>query len=102
MKDLSNKTALVTGASRGIGRAIALKFAEAGARVIVNYAHNREEAETSIALMGENKNKASIVKFDVSEQTQVFEAITALSPIDILINNAGISIDNLLLRLKNE
>jgi 3-oxoacyl-[acyl-carrier protein] reductase len=102
MKDLSNKTALVTGASRGIGRAIALKFAEAGARVIVNYAHNREEAETSIALMGENKNKASIVKFDVSDQTQVFEAITALSPIDILINNAGISIDNLLLRLKNE
>jgi 3-oxoacyl-[acyl-carrier protein] reductase len=102
MRDLSNKTALVTGGSRGIGRAIAIKFAEHGARVFVNYAHNHDEAQTTVSLMGTNKDKASVVKFDVSDQAQVFDTIATLGPIDILINNAGVAIDHLLLRLKSE
>jgi len=102
MKDLSNKTALITGGSRGIGRAIAIKFAQAGAKVIVNYAHNHDEAQNTISLMGSNKDKASIVKFDVSDQAKVFDTIATLGPIDILINNAGVAIDSLLLRLKSE
>lgn len=96
--DLSGKTALVTGASRGIGRAIAIKLAEHGAKVIINYAHNREEAEVSASLIGE-KN-AIISQFDVSNEEEVFAAIASFDPIDILVNNAGVAIDGLLLRVK--
>lgn len=106
MKSLKNKVALVTGASRGIGRAIALEFAERGATVIVNYSANEEAAKKTIELMGESGKNARVLGFDVSDEEAVFLKIDSIlkdfSRIDILVNNAGITIDGLLMRLKSE
>jgi 3-oxoacyl-[acyl-carrier protein] reductase len=103
MFDLTNKVALITGASRGIGRAIALCFARQGAHVIVNYAHNEVEAHKTLELM-DNKKDALALKFDVSDEKEVDDNIDLIKKkygkIDILVNNAGISIDGLLMRLK--
>lgn len=103
---LEGKTALVTGASRGIGRAIALKLAAEGAVVAINYAGNTaaaEEVKNAIEAAG---GRAIIVKADVSDGGAVEEmvrtVINAFGGIDILVNNAGITRDNLLMRMKEE
>jgi len=103
---LTGKTSLVTGASRGIGRAIATALAEAGADVIVNYAGNEEAARKTASLVEDFGRKALIVRADVSDAAQVDEMVKQgleeFGHIDILVNNAGITRDNLLMRMKEE
>ncbi len=101
---MSNRTAFVTGASRGIGRAIALTLAQAGARIIVasNERENNEKVAGEIRAAG---GQASTVYLDLSSPDSIKEAFgTALKEgrIDILINNAGVTKDNLALRMKKE
>lgn len=106
MKSLDNKVALITGASRGIGRAIAIKFAQIGAKVVVNYSSNEAEAKKTVDLMGEHQKNALILGFDISDFKATTVAIDKikeeLGSIDILVNNAGITVDGLLMRLKPE
>lgn len=102
MRDLSNKVALITGGSRGIGRAMAVMFAQCGARVVVNYAKNQAEAEKTLELMGTAGKNASIMGFDVSDEQAVEHAVATIGQVDILVNNAGISLDGLLMRLKHD
>ncbi|GED70288.1 3-oxoacyl-[acyl-carrier-protein] reductase FabG [Brevibacillus reuszeri] len=103
---LAGKTALVTGASRGIGRAIALKLAEAGANVVVNYAGSEAAASETVALIKEMGRDAIMVRANVSSTEDVNEmfkaALDHFGALDILVNNAGITRDNLLMRMKEE
>ena len=89
--NLANKTALVTGASRGIGRAIAQKFAAAGARVAVHYRQNRTAAEETLGMLSGQGHV--LVQADVTRpdevQRMVETAIEQLGGLDILVNNAG-------------
>ncbi len=103
---LEGKVALVTGASRGIGKAIALLLAENGADVAVNFAGSTAAAEAVAAEIEKMGRKAILVQGDVS-QTEVCaemvdKVIKELGHIDILVNNAGITRDTLLLRMKEE
>jgi 3-oxoacyl-[acyl-carrier protein] reductase len=95
-EDLSARVALVTGASRGIGAAVALRLAEAGAAVAVNYRERAEDAEALVARIKSSGGRAIAVAADVSHSvavTGMVERIAReLGPIDILINNAGIAI----------
>lgn len=106
MTELNGKIALVTGASRGIGRAIAIRLAEAGATVVVNYSSNEAEAQKTLELMGAYKGQSLAMSFDVADEKAVEDAIenikNAFGSIDILVNNAGVAIDGLILRLKAE
>ena len=90
---LANKTALVTGASRGIGKAIAIALAEAGANVAVNYREKKKEAEETVAAIKALGKNSAAFQADVSKSNEVEALITAvekqLGPIDILVNNAG-------------
>lgn len=103
---LNGKTALVTGASRGIGRAIALRLAEDGANVAVIYAGSADKAEAvvnEITALGVN---AKAYRCNVADSAAVNETVKAvtndLGKIDILVNNAGITHDGLMLRMKDE
>jgi len=102
---LSGKIALVTGASRGIGKAIALSLGESGAEVIVNYSSSEEKANEVVKAIQEAGGKAHKLKFDVSNEDSVNNGISTIvkdiGPIDILINNAGITRDSLLMRMKS-
>lgn len=95
MEDLSGKTALVTGASRGLGKGIALVLAEAGCDVVVNYRSRQEEADKVAEAIRNLGRKALVVRGDVSVEDQVKELFDALGKefgkLDILVNNAGTS-----------
>lgn len=103
---LAGQVALVTGASRGIGRAIALSLAEAGAQVVVNYARSAESAEAIVAQIEAAGGSAIALQADVAQADQVDALISGtlekFGRIDILVNNAGITRDTLLLRMKPE
>lgn len=104
MFDLGGKVALVTGASRGLGRAIALALAAQGADLAINYRDNAEAAEAVAAEARERGRKASVIKGDTSAGREACEAIVkaaldAFGRVDILVNNAGITRDNLLMRM---
>ena len=100
MSTLNNKVVLVTGASRGIGAAVAKKLAGKGAKVIINYAGAQDEAEQTVKAIRANGGDAIAVKADVSkaaEVTSLFDAAIAhYGRIDVLVNNAGIMITKLL------
>lgn len=107
--DLEARVALVTGSSRGLGRAVALKLAQRGAAVVVNYVQtpeevqNQEEAEGVVAAIQEAGGRALAVAGDVSIPVEVESlveaALSAFGRLDILVNNAGITRDELLLRM---
>jgi 3-oxoacyl-[acyl-carrier protein] reductase len=103
---LDGQTALVTGASRGIGRAVALALAAEGAEVVVNYASSPEAAEAVVAEIQAKGGSAYALKADVSDEASVDDLIktvlTRSERIDVLVNNAGITRDGLLMRMKTE
>lgn len=103
---LNGQTALVTGGSRGIGRAIALALAEQGVKVAVNYSGSLQAAEETVARIQELGSEGIALQGNVgnSEQAEnlVKEVINTWGKIDILVNNAGITRDNLIMRMKEE
>ncbi|MCX7971313.1 MAG: 3-oxoacyl-[acyl-carrier-protein] reductase [Negativicutes bacterium] len=103
---LANRVALVTGASRGIGRAIAVAMAKQGARVVVNYSQNLTAARETVEEIAAAGGEGVEVRADVSQareaDTLVGEAVRQFGRLDILVNNAGITRDGLLLRLKDQ
>jgi 3-oxoacyl-[acyl-carrier protein] reductase len=106
MIDLTGKVALVTGASRGIGRACALQLASLGAKVVVNYNKSASAAEQVVAEIKQRGGEAVAAQGDVSQfagaQSVVKAAVDAFGRLDILVNNAGTTRDNLLALMKEE
>jgi 3-oxoacyl-[acyl-carrier protein] reductase len=102
------KYALVTGGSRGIGKAVSIKLAEMGYSVLINYRTNKKEAENTLKLVKEKKVDAELLKFDVGNQKEVEEVLGGWidnnddKNLDVLVNNAGIRQDNLLMWMKDE
>ena len=103
---LTGKVALVTGGSRGIGRAIAVALGRRGAKVIVNYAARADAAREAAAAVVAAGGQAAIAAFDVADAAAVTDAIKAIGKdhggLDILVNNAGVAINGLLLRFSDE
>ena len=103
---LKNKIALITGAGRGIGRAIAIALAKEGAEVVINYNGSEERAKEVKQTIEENGGKASIYKCNVSDFTaceaMIKDIVKEYGHLDILVNNAGITKDNLILKMKEE
>ncbi|SHF50750.1 3-oxoacyl-[acyl-carrier-protein] reductase [Ornithinibacillus halophilus] len=101
---LKGKNALVTGASRGIGRAIAIELAKQGANVAVNYAGSEAKAQAVVEELEALGVKAMKLQADVADEesvkAMVKEVVTQFGSLDILVNNAGITRDNLLMRMK--
>ncbi len=101
------KTALVTGGSRGIGRAVSIKLGELGFNVLVNYRSNDEEAEKTVETIRENGGTAEKLKFDVSSRSEVRSALEKWKCendgkyIEVLVNNAGIRKDNILFSMED-
>lgn len=103
---LADQVALVTGASRGIGRAIARQLAAAGAQVHVNFVRDVAAGEETVRLIRSDGGRAELARFDVADPVDSGNAIATIAKsagrLDILVNNAGMAIDNLVLRLKPE
>jgi len=102
------KYALVTGGSRGIGRAIALKMASLGYHVIVNYKSNLTEAENTVSMVESAGGTGEVLQFDVATKENIQAVLgawveaNAATPIEVLINNAGIKEDGLMMWMKDE
>jgi 3-oxoacyl-[acyl-carrier protein] reductase len=100
MKNLSNKVILITGSSKGIGATIAQQAAEAGAKVVINYAGSKNEAEKLVIKIIEQGGEAIAVQADVSKPSDVKnlfdQAISHFGRVDVLVNNAGIMITKLI------
>src|SRR5881409_1191254 len=101
------RTALITGAGRGIGRATAIRLARDGARIAINFKGNAEAAAEAKRLVEKGGGKATLIQGDVSVDGQAEEIVKAAlafgdGRLDILVNNAGITRDNLLLRMSNQ
>ncbi len=102
------KFALVTGGSRGIGRAICLKMADMGYNILINYKSNETEANQTLSLVKEKSVSAEIIQFDVSDKKQVQSILGGwmeANPekvIEVLVNNAGIREDTLMMWMKDE
>lgn len=102
------KCALVTGGSRGIGRAISVKLAQMGMHVIINYVSNESEAQKTLQLVTEAGGTGEILKFDVSNNAETVAALEKWQEdnkgefIEVLVNNAGIRKDNLMLWMEQE
>lgn len=103
---LEGKTAVVTGASRGIGRAIALELAKRGAEVIVNYNGSKEAAEAVVREITDAGGHAQSIQCDVSDYAAcerfIRDVVDRFQKIDILVNNAGITRDTLLMKMSEE
>lgn len=103
---LENKVALVTGAGRGIGRAIAIALAKEGAEVVINYNGSEERAKEVKQTIEENGGKASIYKCNVSDfeacEAMIKDIVKEHGRLDILVNNAGITKDGLIMKMKEE
>ena len=103
---LKNKIALITGAGRGIGRAIAIALAKEGAEVVINYNGSDERAKEVKQTIEENGGKASIYKCNVSDFTaceaMIKDIVKEYGHLDILVNNAGITKDGLIMKMKEE
>lgn len=106
MFQLKGRVALVTGGSRGIGRAISVALARAGAFVVVNYRGNEAAAHETLEEIRKAGGDGAILGFDVADPSAVDEAIQGIverhGSLDILVNNAGLAIDQLLMRVKPE
>lgn len=104
MIDFTGKVALVTGGSRGIGRAIALQLAELGADVVINYRGNEAAAQEAVEMITQKGRKALAIKTDVRDFNAVKAMIKQIKKefgaLHIVVNNAGITRDNLMMRLK--
>ncbi len=102
------KTALITGASRGIGRAIAIKLAEDGFYVLINYNASEQKAAEVLSLIQKNGGDGELLKFDVSARTEIKESISTWTEghpehhIEVLVNNAGITSDNLMVFMSDD
>lgn len=100
----NGQVALVTGGSRGIGRAIAVALGEAGAYVVINYRGNQEAAEATLEELHGRGGQGELCRFDVAVETEVDAAVKKIvdgqGKVDILINNAGVTSDTLLIRTK--
>lgn len=103
---LENKVALVTGAAKGIGRAIALRLAEDKATVIVNYNGSKERAEEVVKMITDMGGRAEFYQCNVADdeacQTMLRDIIKKYGHLDILVNNAGITRDNLVMKMNDE
>src|SRR5919198_4673269 len=107
MFDFTGKSALVTGGSRGIGRAIAVTLARGKAQVAINYAGNAAAAEEAAELCrGAGAGAVKLLKFDVADPAAcaaaVEEVVGAFGGLHILVNNAGVAIDQLVMRVKDD
>lgn len=106
MENLKGKTAVVTGASRGIGKAIAIRLAELGANLVLNYRSDSKSVEDVIKEIESKGSKAIAVQGDVSvfseAESIIKKAVEVFGSLDILINNAGITKDGLVMRMKEE
>jgi 3-oxoacyl-[acyl-carrier protein] reductase len=107
VNSFQGKTALVTGASRGIGRAIAVELARGGARLALNYAGNQAAAEEALRLVREaGSPEARLFQFDVADPIAVGKAVdevvSTMGGLHILVNNAGIALDQLVMRIKDD
>ncbi|MCK5732361.1 MAG: 3-oxoacyl-[acyl-carrier-protein] reductase [Tenericutes bacterium] len=106
MYSFKDKTVLVTGGSRGIGKAICEKFAELGANVVINYVKSSEAANETAKQLMDSGSEVLVVQADISDFSEsknlVDKAIERFGKIDILVNNSGITKDNLMLRMSEE
>jgi 3-oxoacyl-[acyl-carrier protein] reductase len=102
--NLNGQVALVTGASRGIGRAIAVALGQAGAYVVINYRGNQPAAESTLEEIHESSGRGELCRFDVAVEAEVDAAVKKIvdgqGKVDILVNNAGVTSDTLLIRTK--
>jgi len=100
---LNGKVAVITGAGRGIGRAIALHFAESGAKVVINYRSSIAQVEELLNLIKDAGGEAIAVQADISKEDEakklLEEAVKNFGRLDVIVNNAGITKDNLLIRM---